>query len=652
MKSGLRLFYIFCVLFFAWTGGGPGLSLAQNDALVLPALQVTAGREEREEGRFANPVRVLEREDLDRIPGGRLEDILAREAGVVPRGGAGKAGGIDIRGMGDTFSSNVLILLDDVPMNPKDLSGVDFSAISLSDIERIEIHRGAGAVTWGDGAVGGVVRIFTRTGEEKKAAFDSEMGSFGYRKNRVRLSTGTGPVGLRLAAGEGEESGFRENGGFSSQDVGLDLFSREKEVWTFALSGHVYSDAYGLPGPVPQGGDVRKASTPWDGGETLEKRLSAQVEGDFASLGRLKLQRSLRYRNQSMEMTGRQDPLPAEVFPVVDIRSTEKTGRVDYHLRPLGKGLRIHTGLDHQESHYVRTDPDANLGQRHNGRMEGVGGFVRTDLDFREKLHVFLGGRLQKVTGDYREDRFHAGGWRQRELRNRSWNMQAWDAGLSLDLYSWLTLYASSGTSFRSPNVDELARSSPELQPQEGRHWEVGLRSALPGILRFELGFFSMEMTEEIHYDTHLQENRNYEDKTRRQGLETALSLYPGPDWSLRMDLTWMQARFAGKDTVIPLVPEVHGGVQVAWDPLEDLGVYLAGRWFGKRYDGNDGDNREKPLDPYQVWDLRFRLKQKPLAFFLEVNNLWDASYALAAYSGSVYPMPGRNLKVGVEVFF
>jgi outer membrane receptor protein involved in Fe transport len=34
------------------------------------------------------------------------------------------------------------------------------------------------------------------------------------------------------------------------------------------------------------------------------------------------------------------------------------------------------------------------------------------------------------------------------------------------------------------------------------------------------------------------------------------------------------------------------------------------------------------------------------------VNNLWDASYALAAYSGSVYPMPGRNLKVGVEVFF
>ena len=43
--------------------------------------------------------------------------------------------------------------------------GVDLAAIPRESIERIEITRGnSGAVLYGDGAVGGVINIVTKTG--------------------------------------------------------------------------------------------------------------------------------------------------------------------------------------------------------------------------------------------------------------------------------------------------------------------------------------------------------------------------------------------------------------------------------------------------------------------------------------------------------
>src|SRR5437016_9460656 len=70
---------------------------------------------------------------------------------------------IDLRGFGATGPQNTLILLDGRRLNDIDLSGVQWSAIPLSSIERIEILRGTGAVLYGDNASAGVVNIVTRS---------------------------------------------------------------------------------------------------------------------------------------------------------------------------------------------------------------------------------------------------------------------------------------------------------------------------------------------------------------------------------------------------------------------------------------------------------------------------------------------------------
>ena len=76
------------------------------------------------------------------------------------------------------LSSNTLILLNGRRLTDFDLSGFDFSTIPRDSIERIEITRGnSGAVLYGDGAVGGVINIVTKTG----------VGAAAIRARRGRL---------------------------------------------------------------------------------------------------------------------------------------------------------------------------------------------------------------------------------------------------------------------------------------------------------------------------------------------------------------------------------------------------------------------------------------------------------------------------------
>src|SRR3546814_9944326 len=83
------------------------------------------------------------------------------------------------------------IQIDGIPV--ADPSGIttffDLNNLSLDQIERIEILRGAASTLHGSGAVAGVFNIITRTGGSKALAVDGVLsaGSYGtYRGNAKR----------------------------------------------------------------------------------------------------------------------------------------------------------------------------------------------------------------------------------------------------------------------------------------------------------------------------------------------------------------------------------------------------------------------------------------------------------------------------------
>src|SRR5574340_1163956 len=110
-------------------------------------------------------VTVITRDEIERNPAVTLPEILQDHAGIGMRdlyGNNASNSTVDLRGFGAAAGQNTLVLVDGVRQNDIDLSGVVWSAIHLSAIERIEIVRGGNSVLHGAGAVGRVISFNSR----------------------------------------------------------------------------------------------------------------------------------------------------------------------------------------------------------------------------------------------------------------------------------------------------------------------------------------------------------------------------------------------------------------------------------------------------------------------------------------------------------
>ena len=144
-----------------------------------------------------------------------LPELLAQVAGITTRDASGSPDRqIDMRGFGATGDQNTLVLVDGQRLNDIELNTVRWSSIPLDSIERIEISRGnSGAVLYGDGAVGGVVNIVTKSGVGLPASgqVSGGYGSFRQREGNLSASASTGPFSTSVFANAINSDGYRVN---------------------------------------------------------------------------------------------------------------------------------------------------------------------------------------------------------------------------------------------------------------------------------------------------------------------------------------------------------------------------------------------------------------------------------------------------------
>jgi vitamin B12 transporter len=141
--------------------GGVG---AQPQANPGSTVQVIGTRAPTALDRVVADVVVVDRERIRATSADSLEDLLRREGGIqLSRNGApGQSAAVLIRG---SSASNTLVLIDGVRVGSATLGQTDLAAISLAQVERIEIMRGPGSSLYGADAIGGVVNIVTRRGD-------------------------------------------------------------------------------------------------------------------------------------------------------------------------------------------------------------------------------------------------------------------------------------------------------------------------------------------------------------------------------------------------------------------------------------------------------------------------------------------------------
>ena len=127
-----------------------------DEPVTLPTynVTVTATRTMEDIVKTPSSVSVVTAEDIEARRADTVADALQMLPGVYKSQKAN--GGLQIRGFDST---NTLVLLNGVPMNNTFNNSVDWEAIPVHSIERIELVRGPSSSLYGGRGVAGVINI-------------------------------------------------------------------------------------------------------------------------------------------------------------------------------------------------------------------------------------------------------------------------------------------------------------------------------------------------------------------------------------------------------------------------------------------------------------------------------------------------------------
>ncbi|MBW1988363.1 MAG: TonB-dependent receptor [Deltaproteobacteria bacterium] len=630
----------------------------------MEELVITASKTEQTAGEVPGNVTVISRQDIEDSASDSVSALLSREEGVTIRSPLGndRQAAVDIRGMGDTAASNVVVMVDGVRRNFADLRGADLSLVSLDQVESLEIVRGAGSVLYGSGAVGGVVNIITKRPDgPPRVRTSTSYGSFGTLDARVSSDGRTKKWAYGATAGYYDSDGFRDNGYLRKKDAAAKISRRLGDCLVLDARGSWYEADQGLPGAVPAAWaydpDLRDGTrNPNDFSHTEDVSASLGAEADLGPWGTLKVKRSYRVRDDSY-IIGFSPLVPGEDQTDTieeNSRFLDASWRLSRVVGGLDQSLTL--GLDHRKTDYIRQENSRN--RRSNADVETLGLYALANISPARVLTLRAGGRtdVQEVT--FRDDALKDFGgvpyWVNGPEATRDFDNTAWEAGVVWSPADWSELYFNGATSFRVPNVDELAFAAGTLESQTSRHLDAGVRLRLGSWVETSVTVFDIHTEDEIFFDQSLQANRNFEDDTLRRGVEARVRAWPASGLSIWANATILRATFENQDeATIPLVPEQTASAGVEYAPRPEWLLTAYADWVGERYDGNDMDNtRYEKLDSYLTAGAGVQYRADNLSAFVGVNNIFDQEYSSLAYSEAHYPMPGRSFRGGVTWTF
>jgi iron complex outermembrane receptor protein len=685
-----------------------GTALAQSP-VVLPTIDVTYSRWSGLVTGTASSV--VTAEDIARMPSQNLPDILSQQTGIQTQNllsaTNGSRSSVDLRGFGAFAPSNVLILVNGRRYQDFDLQGFDFSSIPVDSIERIEIMRGnSGGVLYGDGAIGGVINIVTKTkpGAPLTGRVEGSYGSFKYREGRASVAGSAGPWSLSVYGNAIGSDGYRVNSDLQQYDVIGNLNYAGPE-WGAYVTVTADDQHQGLPGGLNNvtGNYPYTLITPWqsntplDWGDKQGINVTLGISGRPAPGVEWIIDGGIRRKFQQAQFYNYLDPVtflynlqaatPMSYVGTV-MTTSSVTPRLDVAHQLFGAPNRLLTGIDIYNTQYNSERPTApGLTPIHDYdiRQTTAAVYAMNTTTVLPDTDVSVGGRLQRNMIKARDAYsavddpnagFYANNPETPPLDKSEWQYAA-HIGVEHRFNAVFAVFARAARAFRLGNADErVGAGGPfvytvptfDLQTQTSYDAEVGIR-VNTGPFRLQSSVYLMRLRNEIHYVPALGVNTNL-DPTERRGWETSASYQANESVRLRGGVAYTRATFregpyAGND--IPLVSRWSGHAGLTWEIVPELLMFdVTSRFFSDRRMDNDQANIQPVIPAQATVDIKLGGRYKNFFWSASVLNLLDKHYfdyaiasggiavgpffptglppTLGAYSA--YPLAGRTFMV------
>ncbi len=210
----------------------------EEDVLNLSQITVTGTRTQHTLKNAPVLTQVITRQEIERTDATGITDVLEAEMPGMEMNRNGYGANMTMQGLDAQYT---LILIDGERMAGETGGNVDYSRINASNIERIEIVRGASSTLYGSNAMGGVVNVITKKARKK---FDISAGWRYAQNNQKNYHLGSYHLNY--------EEDFYKNQDKKNLNGNLSLGYRNKNFYTNtffnlkSFDGYVLSDKEGL----------------------------------------------------------------------------------------------------------------------------------------------------------------------------------------------------------------------------------------------------------------------------------------------------------------------------------------------------------------------------------------------------------------------
>lgn len=194
------------------------------------------------------PVSVITKDEIDSRQAVDLTDALLFSPGIAidrtgPEGGTAS---VFLNGGNSNFTK---VLVDGAPINPPG-AAVDFSSLTLDNIDKVEVVRGAESAIYGTDAVSGVIQLFTHRGETRTPEFSvyGEGGDFSSGRGGAQFSGLLGAFDYSAAASYLQTDGQGPNDDFLNRTLSGNFGYKISDTDQLRLTLRNNDSIAGIPG--------------------------------------------------------------------------------------------------------------------------------------------------------------------------------------------------------------------------------------------------------------------------------------------------------------------------------------------------------------------------------------------------------------------
>jgi len=593
--------------FFTAVGGRAQEAPPGTPTFELPEIEV-AGKRPQTLSTTPAFVSVITADEIAAMGALSVGDVLRvlPEVLVKSSGGSGSLTTVSIRG---SSSTQVLVLLDGVPLNRPDQPSVDLSTLPIQNVERVEVMRGPFSALYGSSALGGVINIVTRSSPQTSVS--ARVGSFGESASVVSAGGTAGTLTYLLQGILAGSTGFTTDTDYSNSTVMAKFHWAVGDDAGWTLTVNRFWHTLGTPGPLPAVTQDPLART--SEGRTLVDLVwrGGAPDGPGSLFRVYSLDDDIMFNS------------PGLPFQSDDV-STLWGAQAQVVLAPL-PGHLLTLGSDYQGQAIAHTDstpaPFGNTGN---------------DLGLYAQDYWQIAPRVLLSIG-VRDDVFQLYGTQ----------VDPW-AGVVFLLSDRLALRVAAGRTFRAPSFDELAPSfngNPNLQPETAVEYDAGLEYTLAPALAVHLSGYYTDATNLITSSPPLFVPLNVGHAIVSGGSIEIVGEVTDR-WFVRANYTDQRARDANTDLDVIYVPRQFGTVEVTYGLAPATRVNVIVSYVGDRF--NDPANTQL-VGGY--WLTAVTISQAVgdgFAVQAGVANLFDVPYQAALN----FPEPGRTYFISATKSF